>query len=144
MDVGRGGNPGDLRRFIMAAGRSYAVVVLGSGPIVAHPACLGCMGDGPGLRVSVSVGGGPNVAWFPLGPREVYVPTYRASEAYVTRVNVTNVRVERTTIINVYRNTNTTNVTYVNQRVGGAVTVVSHDTFVNAQAGQEQCGPRFG
>jgi hypothetical protein len=32
-----------------------------------------------------------------------------------------------------YHNTNVTNVTYVNQHVGGSVTVVSHDTFVNAR-----------
>jgi hypothetical protein len=61
------------------------------------------------------------------------VPPYRVSEAYVTRVNVTNTVVERTTVINVYHNTNVTNVRYVNQHVGGGVTVVSHDTFVNAR-----------
>ena len=54
------------------------------------------------------------------------------SDAYVTRVNVTNTVVERTTIINVYHN-NVTNVTYMNQHVNGGVTVVSHDTFVNAR-----------
>ena len=50
----------------------------------------------------------------------------------MTRVNVTNTVVERTTVINVYHN-NVTNVTYVNQHVNGGVTVVSHDTFVNAR-----------
>jgi len=47
-------------------------------------------------------------------------------------VNVSNTVVERTTVINVYHN-NVTNVTYVNQHVAGGVTVVSHDTFVNAR-----------
>lgn len=74
------------------------------------------------------------MAWFPLGPREVFVPAYRVSDAYVTRVNVTNTVVERTTVINVYHNTNVTNITYVNQRVNGGITAVSHDTFVNARA----------
>ncbi len=72
------------------------------------------------------------MAWFPLGPREVFVPGYHVSDEYVTRVNVTNTVVERTTIINVYHN-NVTNVTYMNQHVNGGVTVVSHDTFVNAR-----------
>jgi len=30
---------------------------------------------------------------FPLGPREVYVPSYHVSRAYVTRVNVSNTTV---------------------------------------------------
>ena len=45
----------------------------------------------------VFVGGGPggfagNVGWFPLGPREVYVPSYRVSRGYVNRVNISNDR----------------------------------------------------
>ncbi len=107
------------------------------GPVVARPvyapALVAWVGGGPGFNFSVAIGGGGGVAWFPLGPREVYVPPYRVSEAYVTRVNVTNTVVERTTVINVYHNTNVTNVRYVNQHVGGGVTVVSHDTFVNAR-----------
>ncbi len=45
-----------------------------------------------GPRVSVSVNlGGPTVGWFPLAPREVYVPTYRVSPRYVREVNITHV-----------------------------------------------------
>ncbi len=36
-------------------------------------------------------GGGPVTAWFPLGPREPYVPWYHASQRYVNRVNVSNI-----------------------------------------------------
>ena len=36
-------------------------------------------------------GGGPVTAWFPLGPREAYVPWYHASQRYVNRVNVSNI-----------------------------------------------------
>ncbi|MGB9490289.1 MAG: DUF6600 domain-containing protein, partial [Terriglobales bacterium] len=91
----------------------------------------------------VFVGGGPgfggNVAWFPLGPREVYVPSYPVSRAYIERINVSNTTVTTTTITNVYNTTiirnNTTiqNVTYVNRGVAGAVTAVPQQTFVSAQ-----------
>jgi hypothetical protein len=82
---------------------------------------------------------GGAVAWFPLGPREVYVPSYRVSEAYVNRVNVTNTTVNTTVVHNVYNttivNNNTTinNVTYVNRNVQGAVTAVPQHAFVSSQ-----------
>ena len=87
----------------------------------------------------VGIGIGGNVAWFPLGPREVYVPSYRVSPAYVKRVNVTNTTVNVTQVTNVYNttivNNNTTikNVRYVNRNVKGAVTAVPQHTFANAQ-----------
>jgi hypothetical protein len=80
------------------------------------------------------------VAWFPLAPREVFVPSYRTSREYVNNVNITNTRVNVTQVTNVYNttviNNNTTNITrinYANQHVNNAVTAVSHDTFVNAR-----------
>jgi len=84
-------------------------------------------------------GGGGNVAWFPLGPREVYVPAYRTSPAYVNRVNVSNTTVNQTTVTNVYNttivNNNTTinNVTYANRNVNGAVTAMPQHAFASAQ-----------
>ncbi len=42
------------------------------------------------------------IGWFPLGPREVFVPGYRYSPAYIERVNVTNtVLVNRAVFANV-------------------------------------------
>lgn len=82
---------------------------------------------------------GATVAWFPLGPREVYVPAYHVSPAYVNRVNITNTTVNQTTITNVYNTTivrnNTTinNVTYVNRNVRGGVTAVPRQAFATAQ-----------
>ncbi|HZQ96222.1 MAG TPA: DUF6600 domain-containing protein [Candidatus Sulfotelmatobacter sp.] len=83
---------------------------------------------------------GGTVAWFPLGPREVYVPSYRVSPAYVNRVNVTNTTVNQTTVTNVYNttviNNNSTtinNVTYANRNVNGAVMAVPQRSFANAQ-----------
>lgn len=77
--------------------------------------------------------GGVGVGWFPLGPREVYVPGYHVSERYVRTINVTNTTiVNQTYITNVYEN-RVTNVTYVNSRVPGAVTTVSRSVFTSAQ-----------
>ena len=81
----------------------------------------------------VFVGAGPGVGWFPLAPREVYVPWYHTSRGYVNNVNITNTRVNVTNITNVYNTTNVTRVTYVNQRVNNGVTVVSRDTFVGGR-----------
>jgi hypothetical protein len=97
----------------------------------------------PALVVFVGGGGGGfggNVGWFPLGPREVYVPSYPVSREYVNRVNISNTTVNTTTITNVYNTTvinksttNVTNVTYVNRNVQGAVTAVPQRAFASAQ-----------
>ena len=111
------------------------------------PALVAWVG-GPHFAIGVGVGGGVaegvSVGWFPLGPREVYVPSYPVSRTYVTNVNVSNT-VVNTTVINNYYNTtivnrNTTVVnntviqqTYVNQRVAGAVTATTPQAFTSAQ-----------
>lgn len=91
------------------------------------PALVAWVG-GPRFNLSISVGGGGGVAWFPLGPREVYVPAYHASPTYINRVNITNTNIAN---VNIYNNV--TNVRYVNQTAPGAVTAVSRETFVNAR-----------
>jgi hypothetical protein len=54
------------------------------------------------------VGWGPahggNVSWFPLGPRETYVPGYRFSRHYLERVNTSNTFVARELVNRVYDN----------------------------------------
>jgi hypothetical protein len=109
------------------------------GPVVVRPvwapALVAFVGGGPGFHFSAGVG----VGWFPLAPGEVYVPGYHVSRAYVNNVNITNTAVNITRVTNVYntvivnRTTNVNNITYVNQHVNNGVTVVSHDTFVNAR-----------
>lgn len=54
------------------------------------PALVAWVGN-PGWNVRFSAGSAPAVGWFPLAPREVYVPSYRASNSYVRQVNVTHV-----------------------------------------------------
>src|SRR5271166_4459014 len=109
------------------------------GPInyqpVYAPALVAFIG-GPNFGVSMSAGGGGDVGWFPLGPREVYVPGYNTSRGYVDRVNTSNTNVSNTTITNVYNNqvtnNNSDNVTYVNRAVPGAVTAVPQNAFRNS------------
>jgi hypothetical protein len=88
------------------------------------PALVAWVGGSHG-SVSISVGRSPTVGWFPLAPREIYVPGYRVSPRYVRNVNVTHV----TNITNV--NTIINNPTqymaearYVNRGLPRAVTVV--------------------
>jgi hypothetical protein len=95
----------------------------------------------PALVVFIGGGGGfgGNMGWFPLGPQEVYVPSYPVSRAYVTNINVSNTTVNTTTITNVYNTTivnKTTvinNVTYVNKGVSSAVTAVPQQAFTSGQ-----------
>jgi hypothetical protein len=82
------------------------------------PALVGWVGTG-------------HVSWFPLGPREVYVPARRYSHRYVERVNVTNtVIVNRNYLTNVYGNHAGT-YNYRNRAVPGAVTTVSRTAFTS-------------
>lgn len=103
------------------------------------PALVAWVG-GEHWGVGIGVGGvAAGVAWFPLGPREVYMPSYPVSRTYVNNVNVTNTTVNNTVVNNYYNNVvvnktvNVTNVTYVNQSVPGAVTATSHAAFTSAQ-----------
>ena len=107
-----------------------------AGPVTVQavyaPALVVFIGGGPG-------GIGGNVGWFPLGPREVYVPSYHVSQAYVTRVNISSTTVNVTQVTNVYNttiiknSTTITNITYANRSVQGAVMVVPQQAFVSAQ-----------
>ncbi len=116
--------------------RPAAVGVAYVRPVYA-PALVAWVG-GPHVAIGVVVGGGEAVGWFPLGPREVYVPSYRVSRRYVNNVNITNTTVN-TTVVNNYYNTvvvnktTVNNVTYVNQRVPGAVTATSTQAFTTSQ-----------
>ncbi|HET9817715.1 MAG TPA: DUF6600 domain-containing protein [Rhodanobacteraceae bacterium] len=106
------------------------------------PALVAFVG-GSGLSVSLRIGGGSPVGWFPLGPRDVYVPWFRSSRGYFTNVNVTNIRnvyVNRTVINNIY-NDYSSNRTgnlhrynrYAYRNIPGAVTAVPRNVFTGAR-----------
>jgi Family of unknown function (DUF6600) len=117
-----------------------AIVTVGR-PVVRPmyaPALVGFVGGG-GFSLSIAIGGGAGVAWFPLGPRDVWVPSYRCSPIYVQHVNIYNTRVVNVTqVTTVYNNvyvhrdrTAFNRYTYANNV--RAVTAVDHDTFVNGR-----------
>jgi len=104
------------------------------------PALVAWVG-GPHFAVGVGVGGpvGVNVGWFPLGPREVFVPSYHVSRGYITNVNVSNTVVNQTVINNYYNTTvvdrrvSVNRVTYMNQGIRGGVTVTNSESFTSAR-----------
>ena len=97
------------------------------------PALVAWVG-GPRFSVSVSVGSQPSVGWFPLGPREVFVPGYRVSPGYVRNVNVTQVT-NITNVTNIINQPNTVvnRTHYINRGVANAVTVVPTSVLTRRQ-----------
>ena len=98
------------------------------GPAAARPVyapALVAFVGGDGWGATVVAGGG--IGWFPLGPREPYVPPYTVSNTYIRNVNYGHV-----TVVNVQQ-INVTRVTYVNRVVPGAMIVVPNQAFVRAQ-----------
>ncbi len=96
------------------------------------PALVAFVGGGK-FQIAITGGAVGGIAWFPLGPRDVYRPSYPVSRGYFNNINTSNTVINNTTITNVYNNTNVTNVTYVNQRVPGAVVAVPTSAFVQSQ-----------
>jgi hypothetical protein len=107
--------------FLPARGWAWVPGTVVARPIYA-PALVAFVG-GSTWSGSVRLGNGP-VGWFPLGPREVYVPAYRVTPEYLERINRSHVNVT---------NVNVTNSTYVNRAVPRAITAVPRETFVQAR-----------
>jgi len=149
---GRWVTVGGVWGWVPCAPRPVAVVGVAYVRPVYAPALVAWVG-GPHFGIGIGIGGGGgfaagvNVGWFPLGPREVYVPSYPVSRTYVNNVNVSNTTVN-TTVVNNYYNTTvinkTTNVTnnsvtvnnqhYMNQSVPGAVSATTPQAFTSAQS----------
>ena len=88
------------------------------------PALVAWVGS-PRSGGSASAGASPTVGWFPLGPREVFVPAYRTSPHYVRNVNlshVTNVANAQLIVDNPDMAVGQMN--YVHRGQPGAVTIV--------------------
>jgi hypothetical protein len=100
------------------------------------PALVAFVG-GSNWSVGVSLRSDP-IGWFPLGPRDVYVPSYRVSQDYFTRVNYGPTFISNTQIINVYNNfyvrdRSLAQIDYSYRSMASAVTVVPSDVFVRSQ-----------
>ncbi|MFT3791677.1 MAG: hypothetical protein QM741_11515 [Rudaea sp.] len=99
------------------------------------PALVAFVGAG-GARLAFGAGG--PVGWFPLGPRDVYVPSYRVSRNYFTNVNIHNTTINNVTINNFYGgyqrgNLDYGRINYANRNVANAITAVRGDVFVNSR-----------
>ena len=88
---------------------------------------------GSNFQLAISGGNVGGIAWFPLGPRDVYRPSYTVSRGYFENINRSNTVINTTVINNYYNNTNVTNVVYANRQVPGAVVAVPTTTFVQSQ-----------
>ena len=76
---------------------------------------------GVSIQITISSGLVGGVAWFPLAPREIYLPSYPVSRSYFDNVNFSSTVINTTVINNYHHNPNITNIFYSNQRVPGAV-----------------------
>lgn len=88
---------------------------------------------GANFQLTISSGNVGGVAWFPLGPRDVYRPSYTVSRSYFQNVNQSNTVINNTVINNVYNNVDVTNIVYANRQVPGAVVGVPAHAFVQSQ-----------
>ncbi len=93
------------------------------------PAHVGWVGGG---HRHFSRGDRP-VGWFPLGPREVYVPGHRVSPRYLRNVNVSNAHIDNNAYItNVYRR-RVGDVRYANRGVPGAFRSMPREDFASGR-----------
>ncbi|MBA2676430.1 DUF6600 domain-containing protein, partial [Ramlibacter sp.] len=90
------------------------------------PALVAFVGNGSPAAANSTV------AWFPLGPRDVYRPSYTTSREYFYDVNASNARVDRQVVTSYYDN-RPANVTYANQQVPGAIIAVLAAAFSQSQ-----------
>ncbi|MEO8027739.1 MAG: DUF6600 domain-containing protein, partial [Bryobacteraceae bacterium] len=106
------------------------------------PALVAWIGGGRGgssFSLSFSIGAAAAVAWFPLGPREPYFPSYQVSQGYFNRVNNTNTVINNTSINNYYAYSRTSNndgmanIPYVNRHVRNGVTAVPQANFASGR-----------
>jgi len=110
------------------------------GAVVYAPALVAFFGGG-GFGASLSIGG-PAVGWVPLGPGEVYAPSYQISQNYFRTINVSNTTIVNTVNItnvytNVYVNKTVTNVTvnqhFANMAAPNAVTAMPQNSFASGR-----------
>jgi hypothetical protein len=91
------------------------------GPVNARPvyapAVVGFVGGTAGARDQT-------VAWFPLGPREVYRPPYAVSQEYFRGINTSNTAIDARQAGSYFDQRSAPPTRYANQQVSGAVIAV--------------------
>jgi hypothetical protein len=108
------------------------------GPVRVHPvyspAVVGWVRS-PRGGYNPNVSGHDRVGWFPLGPRDVYVPGHHVSERYIRAINTTNTRfVDSEHVSRTYRTPRRDyRDQWANRGAPNAITAVSQQAFVNAQ-----------
>lgn len=99
------------------------------------PALVAWIGGGPppGGR-GHAIGHGPEVGWFPLAPREAFVPGYRASPGYIRGVNAGYAR-QIPHLDAIARNPHGPGggQPFVNRHVPGAISVMAGSAFAGAR-----------
>lgn len=96
------------------------------------PALVAFVG-GNGVQLAIPGGNDRGVAWFPLGPREVYQPSYPVSRGYFNNINRSNTVINNMTITSVYNNPSAAEIVYANQQVRGAVIAVPATVFAQSR-----------
>jgi hypothetical protein len=93
------------------------------------PALVAWVGT-PGAHGPAHAGARPAVGWFPLAPREVYIPAYRSSAGHVRRVNAAQVtNINHLTEITVNPQAVAARSRYVHQHLPQAVTAVPEEAM---------------
>jgi hypothetical protein len=107
------------------------------GPIAVRPYYAPALVAFIGGGVSIGIGG--PVGWFPLGPRDVWIPGYRVSRGYFTNVNISNTVFDRGAIDGYYGHyhrgdINYGEINYHNRLIAGAVVAVPAAAFIGARS----------
>ena len=85
------------------------------------------VGTGAQVGASFTLGGVAAVAWFALGPQEVYRPAYAASPAYLRAMNLGNALIPSARITNITVNSTQVIQVYANPRQGALVAMPAAD-----------------
>lgn len=105
------------------------------------PALVGWVGT-PAAGVSVTVTTRPTVGWFPLAPREVYVPPYRCSPQHLRQVNATQVvNIHNLTAIVENPQAAVERAHYAHAKLPQALTVVASDALTHRRPVSEAMIP---
>ena len=89
-------------RWVTSSSRWYWVPVSPRAAYARYsPALVAFVGGGPGWSASFSIGGGGYMGWFPLGPRDPFVPWWGSrARAYGNVANATYVNRNYVTVVN--------------------------------------------